>query len=211
MKNTWIVLVVLGGVLFATVEAQRSSGLEPEGFVVFVGAHRYEATAGEPVTIVTPRGEEVTIVVEPKQTLHYAGSGLSFEYPRQLELSTDEQEGVDLIYLRSRGTPLGIIQSYTVRTSPAEIRRKLVAGLIEQFSSSGARFAPGSGRMTQASIAGQRRGGQLLDYEINGVQMKTEVYAFRLRDRVVALVFQYAEGDSEPASLLFSVVTSSLR
>lgn len=206
MNRFWIGSFLCAGVLaFGPGPAVSQAEFE-----IRVGGAVYEAVPDRPLSVVTPKGERMEIVIRRKEILRFADHGVSFNYPRLMKVSSEKQSGVVTITAESAASPLVLVQVYPAPSTETEVRASLVENFRDQFKSRKAEFLEGSGGAVRRAIRGVARQGQALEFLLGGQRMRTEIYAFPKDGRVVALILQHDLEDADLAKKHFSIITDSL-
>lgn len=116
------------------------------GYELIIGEKLHEVALGVPFSIVTPAGEKLTAVLRQKATLAFADYGLSFDYPREMTLSSETTSPVPTIYLEMAQSPFAMIQVYSAPNTVESILKILKDSFENEFKSRKAEFFQGSGK-----------------------------------------------------------------
>ncbi|QXD17102.1 hypothetical protein GQ464_009295 [Rhodocaloribacter litoris] len=217
MKTLLLLLGLLLLVCWAYARAKGRPAASPhplastEAFELHVGGQVYEIRLDEPVTVVTPGGEEVEVVLRRKEVLHYAGDGLAFDYPAALQLGRETEGGITTLTLEGTASPFVLIQIYPSSNTPEEVLGNLLEAFENEYRARQAQFLNGNGRSVERTVGGTTRRGRVLAFRLGGQQIRTELYAFPHHDAVVALILQQDVEEAALAEDYFAVITRSLR
>lgn len=217
MKTLLIILLALLVVYLGYAQATRKQSTAPprlnqgEVFELQVGDRVYEVVLNQPLTVVTPKGEEIELLLRRKEVLHYAGHGLAFDYPSAMQLSSETEGGVTTLTLEGVASPFVLIQIYPPSNSAERILANLLNAFENEYTSRQAQFLRGNKGSVQRSIGGATRQGRVLKFNLGGQQMVTEVYAFPKDGSVVALILQHDTEDAALAEQYFDIITANFR
>ncbi len=180
-------------------------------YEIKVGDRTYAADEGQPVAIVTPRGEEVSLTVRPSATRTFDRAGLHFEYPAAMS-KKEEALAADIhqVTVETVNSTLFIAQIYGADASGAVAVQGFLSVLREQANSMSGQEPAESG--ARREIGGRMMEGRKLVWTLGGLENTSEVYL--LPDDApgaVILVFQADNEDREEAEACFKVIAASLK
>lgn len=203
------VMLFLWAVLAITRPADaQTKSIEYE---LIIGERLHKVALGVPFTIVTPRGEKLDAVLRQKEWRAFSDYGLSFNYSKEMTVSSESTSGVPTIYLEMTQSPFAMIQVYSAPNTVESILSILKQSFETEFKSRKAEFFQDSGRAVTHQIGGSERAGVRLSYVLGGQKMLTDVFAFSKNDKVVALILQHDTEDAELAERVFQTITDTLK
>lgn len=180
-------------------------------YEVQVGARTYAADEGRPVTVVTPRGEEMSLTVRLSATRTFHHDGLRFDYPAGM---TKEEEslpaGFYQVSVETANSTLFIAQIYGVNESGALALQSFLDAVREQAKSM-------SGREPTEAAARREIGGRMVEgrklvWTLGGLENTSEIYLLPDDTQgAVVLVFQADNEDRAEAEACFKVIAASLK
>ena len=165
---------------------------------------------GRLLAVFFPKGSRARSASERKKILRFAGYGISFRHPRSMKVSSEKESGIATISLEDEESLFAMIQLYPSPTTVGEVRKLLMESFKTEFTSQEAKFLKGSGGPVKRNIQGVEREGRILDFELGGQRLNTEIYAIPEDKRVVAVILQHAVADAELAAEAFPIITDSL-
>ncbi|GBD32453.1 hypothetical protein HRbin33_01418 [bacterium HR33] len=181
-------------------------------FELHIGERVFEIGLDQPARVVTPGGETIEVVLRRKAVLHYSGAGVRFDYPSQLEVGTETEDGVTTITLEGTSSPFVLVQVYPASsTTPAAVLNSLLEAFAAEYASKQARALPGSGQPVSRTIGGTRLEGRGLRHDFLGQEIVTEIYSLAKDGAVVAMVFQHDAAERELAEGYFQVIARNFR
>lgn len=207
-------LLFLGFLLYAYANGQKSSTASSPAIEVFelhIGDRIVEMRIDEPVTVVTPGGEQLTMVLRRKATLHYAGEKLAFDYPSALQLSSETDDGITTLNLEGTASPFVLIQIYPLPNTAEGVLENLLEAFQEEYRNRQAQLLSGNNVPVKRTIGGEERTGRQLRFLLAGQEIVTELYAFPQNGAVVALVLQHDVSEAALAEQYFGIITGSVR
>src|SRR5689334_25363361 len=77
-----------------TPSAGAATTGQPVELEMRLGKNTYPVRINQPLTVTTPKGEKVDVVIRRRDVLQFTGAGITFSYPRQMQVSTSNAEGV---------------------------------------------------------------------------------------------------------------------
>ena len=184
---------------------------ERSEFQLQVGKITYDVTPGKPVTIETPDGKRVEVVLKRNATLRYAGHGVAFDYPREMTVEVDDEDELASINVDGPGSILAVVQVMAAGGNPDPYRDLLRDQLKKEFSDRGGKAMEGDGKAVRRKIGGVERLGTTVRFTLAGEPLKAEIYAFPKGKNVVTLLLQAADDDAEQARTYFATLAESLR
>src|SRR5688572_360383 len=102
-----ILIGFTAGIAAAAAFGQAPPGAELE---IQVGKNTYPVRVNQSVTVTTPKGEKVPIIVRRRDVLSFSSAEVSFLHPRQLQPTSSTSDGVKTITLEGTDSPLALIQ-----------------------------------------------------------------------------------------------------
>ena len=211
MNSLLLVLLILLLCFAVFVYSQSGKKTSTRGeFELQIGNEVFEVVIGKTFTVTTPKGEKLDLTLRRKETLFYSGKQISFDYPSEMELSSDTEKGVKTIYLESTASPFVMLQIYPPGNSEAIVLSSLMDAFTHEFNSRNAEFLPRSGNETKRFLQTVERNGKALKYILSGQKMITEIYTFKKQKSVIALILQHDTVETKLAENYFSIVTNSI-
>ena len=192
-----------------TPAAAAAPNGQPVELEMRLGKNTYPVRINQALTVTTPKGEKVDVVIRRRDVLQFTGAGITFSYPRQMQVSTQSAEGVTTVTAESLGSTLALIQVFNVPTSPADVQKQLADSFRKEFKQRGA--GGPTYKPVQRKIGGASRKGALLEWNLAGQRLRSEIYAYQKDGLVIATVFQRAAEDEKQATRYFAIISDSLK
>lgn len=189
--------------------APPPSPSQPVELEAQVGKNVYPVRINQPITIVTPKGERVPLLVRRRDVLHFTSGPVSFSYPRQMQVSSETGDGYVTVTAESVGSTVALVQAYTAATTPDAVRRQLSTSFKREFAARGGKLS--GSKPSQRKIAGGTRQGERLEWVLAGQRLRSEIYAFNKGEVVLAVVLQRTADEEKQASRYFAIIADSLK
>lgn len=173
------------------------------------GKSTYPVRINQALTVTTPKGEKVDVLIRRRDVLQFTGAGITFSYPRQMQVTTSNAEGVTTVTAESLGSTLALVQVFSVPTSPDAVQKQLADSFRKEFKQRGA--SGPTYKPMQRKIGGTSRKGALLEWNLAGQRLRSEIYAYQKDSLVIAAVFQRAAEDEKQATRYFAIISDSLK
>lgn len=177
-------------------------------FELEVNGKTYDVTEDEPFSIVTPKGETVPMVLKLKELLTFRGQGVTFQYPRTMTASIEEEEdGATSISVESPDSGLILIQTY-----PEELDLdETIDSFREDIRNEGATFKNRTSTPCRKNIGGSSRTGKALEYTLLTLPYRVEFYQFELNSITVLVMVHAAIEDQKALAPSFKTILESVK
>ena len=143
--------------------------------------------------------------------IEYRQDAITFHYSPVFKLERWERDPVIGITLDSPRSPLVIVQIYRDDIVPEAVTLVMEARLEDRLKAKGMGFKLLSKEPVRRRLGTDLREGERLVYDLAGVRVTTEIYAFQSGLTTYAFLFQSAGDDEAEAAELFRVVAESFR
>ena len=179
-------------------------------YVLRVGERTYSASDGEPVTIVTPRGEKVALTVSQPTTRTFEHAGFRFDYPAGMikEESTPAAEAHQ-VSVETENSTLFMAQMYDAGVPGADVMQNFMGSIREQATLMSGMKPEES--VARREIAGKVMEGRKLAWKVMNLENTTEIYVFADESpTTILLIFQADQEDRAEAETCFQVIAASV-
>ena len=198
--------------LFIAISACGALGsAQASEYEVQLGDKTYIVKDGEALSVVTPKGETLRLVVKRRPILTCSDADVTFDYSSDMKVSTVKELGTKTITVECENSSLFMVQVFPEKLSAAETVDSLIAGMREEFSGFGATFPEDSLAEARRKIGGVDRVGKKLRFSFGSLRNETEVYAFPKGNKTIALVFQADHEDRAVAEKYFKIICDSIK
>jgi hypothetical protein len=208
-----ILIVAVIGMVQMFQQASRmdppASAAPPSAVEVEVAGRSYTLRPGETATVTSPKGERIPITLKLRETLHFSGYGMAFDYPGVMRVAAEKDDDFATVTVDGPDSPLVLFQSYGPAYDVEDIRTALREQFVKEFSGDGKSLT--SEREVKRRIGGVERTGTALDFNVAGDSIAVELYAWDKGLRVMTAVFQWRREDQALADRTFNVVTGSYK
>ena len=178
-------------------------------YEVHLGDKVYSVKEGQPVEVLSPKGEKIRLIVKKKPILFYKDD-ISFSYSSDMKVTAEKELGVKMITVECENSTLFIAQVYPYKTDPAEVVDTLMGGFVEEYRQLGARVSDKT-VPTSRLFANTSKKGKKLTTLMGDLKIETEVFSWYKENKTIALIFQADNEDRTIAERYFGIIANSIR
>ena len=198
-------------VVTALLSAPPAAASETPQYVLQVGERSYEVTNGKPLTITTPKGERVELVLTALEERRWSGDGIQLRYPSAMQLTREESDGLVTLTFEATNSALAILQLYPRGVSSRSVQQALEQALVSEFVARGAKVSLEDGQPVSRKIGGQELKGSRYEFRFAGESFVAEICSGSHKRRVFGLLLQSSAEDQPKARAWFETILTSLR
>lgn len=180
-------------------------------YEVQLGDKTYIVKDGEALSVVTPRGETLRLVVKRRPILTYSDADLTFDYSSDMKVSSTNELGGKTITVECENSSLFLAVIIPEKVSAAETVDSIIAGVRAEMSGLAATFPDDNLVEAKRTIGGVDRIGSKLRFTLGSLRHETEVFVFQKGSKTIALVFQADHEDRAVAEKYFKIISESIK
>jgi hypothetical protein len=200
-----VTIAVVSAAAWAQAPAEVSQ------FELKVGGKSYEVAEGKPLTITTPKGERVELLFARKAEQTWSGDGLQFRYPREMQLSREEDGGVVSLTLESTNSVLALLQLFPEGIPPAVVKKELEGSILKEFIARGGKVKKREGTEVSRKFGKQEMRGVRYDIDMAGETFQVDVFSVVHKQQVLGVVLQNFQEDQVVAQKWFETILGSMK
>ncbi len=191
MSNTCLtILTVFVASLFL---GSTVSGAEKMRLVI--GEDVYEVPVGEPFAVAI-NGERVRMQLDSQESLTLIASGIEFDYPSDLKLEENAEDGSVKIWTMQGENAAIMLQEYAAEIGPDSLLEALVANILDQHP----KEAKPKRRKVRLNGTDRTLEGAQIETTEEGVVVLQNLFTFENEQGVFALMLQDAHAEEAEAS-----------
>jgi hypothetical protein len=193
------------------VAAWAQASTEVSQFELKVGGQSHDVVEGKPLTITTPKGERVELIFSRKAEQIWSGDGLQFRYPREMQLSREESDGVVSLTLESTNSVLALVQLFPEGVPAALVKRELEASIVQEFAARGGRVKKKAGTEVSRKLGKQEMRGLRFEIDMAGESFQVDIFSVVHKRQVLGVILQSFQQDHAVAQRWFETILGSMQ
>lgn len=176
-----------------------------------LGGKRVVVEPGKPAELETHKGEKLRVVLHINPERTFDNYGFSFRYPREYRLSDDDEDGFRTVTVEAVESPLVLFQIFPDDPGGEPLIDSLLASFRDEFTGRGVPVGEIKEARATRKLGAETYAGKSLQFEALGQDLVVEIYALKMGDSALAVVFQHDREDVRIARKLFDAVMGSFK